>query len=170
MRIATIALVAILWSGVAWGISLEYGVPVKTMHGVRTSVLRVLPGDCFRRFYRESLCLEYGLLLAKMEVDRGENLWFAGADIFARFRSGPFWSRVGFGFGLFDQKTEEVRSQWDFNLTIQYGVWIWDIGFFMGFDHWSNGRSFAERLGLGDYFPEHNDGGNAALFGVVLKW
>ncbi|MCH8313796.1 MAG: hypothetical protein IID17_12520 [Nitrospinae bacterium] len=169
MRIAAIALVAVLWSGVAWGISLEYGVPVRVLGGVSVSVLRVLPGDCFRRFYRESLCLEYGLLIAKMEVDGGEDLYFGGGDVFARFRSGPFWSRIGMGFGFFDRKTAEVRSQWDFNLNVQYGIWFWDVGIFIGWDHWSNGMALADKLGL-DFWPEHNDGGNTLLFGVVVKW
>ncbi|HEC61576.1 MAG TPA: hypothetical protein ENI27_04910 [bacterium] len=171
MRAAAIAMVMLLGSTLAWGMELELGVPVKTLDDAKISVFRVLPDGCFRRFYRESLCLHTGLTFARIDIKDAESVHFLGFSTFAKFRSGPFWNRIGFGIGVFDKRTEEVKAKWDFNLSIQYGIMVAEsVGLTIGWEHLSNGRSFAERLGLDNLWPDYNDGGNALLLGVVMKW
>ena len=171
MRFAVIAVVALFWSTLTWGVQLELGVPVKTLDDAKISVFRVLPDGCFRRFYRESLCLHTGLTFARIDIKDAESVHFIGGNVFGKLRAGPFWSRIGIGFGVFDKRTDEVKAKWDINLSIQYGIMVADsVGLTIGWEHWSNGRSFAERLGLDGLWPDYNDGGNALLLGLVVKF
>lgn len=171
MRVAVIAVVLFVWSPLAWGLDYEFGIPAKKIDGLSASVIRVVPEDCWAAFWLGSMCLQNGIVFADMKIKDGEDVRFLGVDTFAKFLAGPFWSRIGFGFGFFDRKTEEVRSRWDFNITSQWGFrWLNGIGVFVGLDHWSNGRSFASRLGLKNLWPEHNDGGNVMLVGLILSF
>ena len=164
MRWVTITFLLILMtsSGV-YGQQVELGLPMQATKGLKMTVHRLL-FPCWMSSHSGALCVRPGLVLIDGDVEAGENVLFLGGSLFAEFRADPFWSRIGFGFGIFNRKTEQVRSQWDFNLTVNYGVWVTEsIGLAVGWEHLSNGRSFASRLGLGRYWPDHNDGGNALL-------
>ena len=171
MRLILAVLVALFWPVVVWGIEMELGVPTRALDGARINVGRLVEGGCWAEYYDGDLCLKRGLLFSYAVIEESENVMFMGGNIFIVFRGGPYWSRLGVGLGFFDGQTERVRTRWDFNLSVQYGAMVADaLGLTIGWDHWSNGRSFAERLGLGHYWPGHNDGGNTLLFGVVIKW
>lgn len=171
MKVAVVAVVMFLGPALAWGIDLEFGAPTRALDGARISVGRLVEGKCWAEYYDGELCLKRGVLFAHAVIKGSENVSFLGDNIFIVFRGGPYWSRLGVGLGVFDGQTERVRTSWDFNLSVQYGFMVADaLGLTIGWDHWSNGRSFAERLGMGHYWPDHNDGGNTLLFGVVIKW
>ncbi len=154
-----------------YGAQVEVAVPLKTFDGARISVARLVEGECWKEYHGGSLCLKRALTYAHADIEGSKNVGFIGSNLFAIFRSGPFWSRIGAGLGIFHGPKDRIRSKWDFNISIQYGAQISEnIGFFFGWEHFSNGRSFAERLGLKRYWPDYNDGGNTLLFGVVVKW
>lgn len=168
VKFLTLLVIALLVPFVANALELELGLPIKRVNGVEATIVRVNSGECWN--HGDGLCIYPGVLFTEVDIDGGENVRFLGADIFARFNGGPYWSRIGFGFGFFDRKTDEIRSAWDFNLSVQYGARMSkSMGGYVGWEHWSNGRSFAEKLGLKSLWPDHNDGGNAFIIGIVVK-
>lgn len=171
MRITGIVMALFLYSTLTWGLDLEVGVPVRSLDGARITVMRLVEGDCWI-LLAGGLCIQRGGLLANAEIKDSENVQFLGGNIFARFNGGDFWSRIGFGWGVFSRKVEEkIRSRWDFNISIQYGAMVLPrLGLTIGWDHWSNGRSFAKKLGLEDVWPDFNDGGDTLLAGVIWRW
>lgn len=170
MRITAIVMVLFLYSTLAWGVDLEVGLPVRSLDGAKISVLRLVENECWFQL-AGGLCVKRGVAVAKANIEESEDVTWLGGDVFSVFRHGPFWSRIGFGFGIFDRTTEKIRSRWDFNISIQYGAMVLPrLGLTIGWDHWSNGRSFAKKLGLEDVWPDFNDGGDTLLAGAIWRF
>lgn len=162
-------------ASIAHAETLELGYPVKTLDNAEISVYRFtlgsLNGKCWSNYYEGRLCVFPGILLAHASIKNAEDVNFLGVNLFAQFQAGPFWSRYGVGLGLFDKTTKEIRSSWDVNLSIQLGAIVYKrVGCFLGWDHLSNGRSFAVNLGLEKYWPSNNDGGNTLIAGCLVFW
>lgn len=153
----------------------EFAVPVKKQDGAytwTTSYTTDGQNSCYWKYYNGTLCGSWGTTFVRVDGKDGmENINFLSVDVYARFKGGPFWQRIGFGVGLFDRRTEEVNQSWDFHISWQLGVmWTKNLGVHLGIDHWSNGRSFAEKLNLDYYWPDTNDGGDRIAIGVTWEF
>ena len=167
IRIILIIVTFLIYS-VANGSTLELGIPVKSFKGNSISVIE---WTALEKKNCSPVCSYWGGQLAHAELKNGESVNFFGIIRYFELRGGGYWTRLGFGWGLFNHRTENIRTSWDFNISNQFGYdFLGDWGGYVGFEHWSNGRSFAERLGLGDLWPEYNDGGNQFMFGVRHYW
>lgn len=155
--------------------TLEISVPYKKINDVAITTFRFTTGGigtCQWRYYDGDLCVFWGVHYLEIKTpDPDFDIKFFGVDVYARMRAGPIWQRLGFGFGFFSDTDENIRTPWDFHLSYQAGIMIYkSIGFHAGIDHWSNGRSFAEYLGLDSLWPKYNDGGNAINVGLTYKF
>ncbi len=144
---------------------LSLGAPIKNFDGNKIWVFEWAPNDFTKC---KPICTYTGLHIAYTSmIGDAKDITFVGVTRYFELRGGGFWNRLGFGFGIFDKQSEEIRVPWDFSISVLNGFDFWkNWSMFIGFQHWSNGRSFARNLGLRRYWPEHNDGGNSGVLGI----
>ena len=128
--------------------TLEFSVPYKNVDDIIIQTLKFTRGgykNCLWSYYEGDLCTFWGITYVDIYIpDQVNSSKFLSVDLYARMQAGPLWQRLGFGFGFFDRKTESIRTAWDFHLSWQTGIMIFNnVVFHVGFDHWSNARSFA---------------------------
>ena len=168
----------LLFYGVAQADTLEIIIPVKKWDDVSINLVKYTTDgqrSCYWRYY-DSLCGSWGVTFAQVNGHKGiEDINFLGVDYYLTFKGGPFWQRMGFGVGLFDRRTDEVRQGWDFHLSWQLGgMFTKNFGGFVGIGHWSDGASFAKVLQIDQFWPHDengeiiNDGGDT--LGIGIRW
>lgn len=179
-----VTLFAIIFSAFVFGETIELSAPAKKWDGVYIWSARYTTDgqdSCYWKHY-DSLCGSWGVTFALIDGKEKnghkiENVNYLGLDLYLRFKGGPFWSRVGFGLGVFDRRTEDVRSGWDFHLSWQLGYMaLKNLGIHIDYGHWSNGASFAEKLGIEGAWPKDengdtiNDGGDTLGIGLTYEF
>lgn len=121
------------------------------------------------------VCISQGWHIGKMDHYKfkgwGTNSYiFTGFDLYARINNNWFYHKWGVGLSVFDKQDKHLPTPWDFHFSLQSGFNNKYSNFFAAFHHWSNGRGYAEKIGIEKYWPDKNSGFNALTLGVLYEW
>lgn len=164
MKFLTVLIASLIVPSLVNAATIEAEISIRSIKDITIAYLGLTNDDAAEC---AEVCISQGVHLAFANDQRNDQPYFiAGADLLAKITGGALWARWGLGLSFFDRQTERLSTPWALHGSLQSGYrWV-----ACTFHHWSNGRAFAEKLHIEQYWPDKNDGPNAITCGVTLRF